>query len=102
MLALQKEQSGNLSPMDLNVAKAERIEQGQASISRRSSMQPGPCMRASMARRNRSSSRLGACSCLSVGNLRRRSGASAFTARNSSPQWEKREDAIHCPNFGPT
>ena len=32
MLALQKEQSGNLSPMDLNVAKAERIEQGQADL----------------------------------------------------------------------
>ena len=32
VLALQKEQSGNLSPMDLNVAKAERIEQGQADL----------------------------------------------------------------------
>ena len=32
VLALQKEQSSSLSPMDLNVAKAERIEQGQADL----------------------------------------------------------------------
>jgi hypothetical protein len=32
VLALQKEQSGNLSPMDLNAAKADRIAQGQADL----------------------------------------------------------------------
>ncbi len=32
VLALQKEQSGNLSPMDRNLAKADRIGQGQASL----------------------------------------------------------------------
>ena len=32
MLALQKEQSSSLSPMDRNSAKAERIEQGQADL----------------------------------------------------------------------
>ncbi len=32
VLALQKEQSGNLSPMDRNLAKADRIAQGQANL----------------------------------------------------------------------
>ena len=32
VLALQKEQSGSLSPMDRNLAKADRIAQGQATI----------------------------------------------------------------------
>jgi LTXXQ motif family protein len=32
VLALQKEQSDNLSPMDRNLAKANRIAQGQATI----------------------------------------------------------------------
>jgi hypothetical protein len=32
VLALQKEQSDNLSPMDRNLAKADRIAQGQATI----------------------------------------------------------------------
>jgi hypothetical protein len=32
VLALQKEQSGNLSPMDRNLAKANRIGQGQANL----------------------------------------------------------------------
>ena len=32
VLALQKEQSGDLSPMDRNLAKAERIAQGQANL----------------------------------------------------------------------
>ena len=32
VLALQKEQSSSLSPMDRNSAKAERIEQGQADL----------------------------------------------------------------------
>jgi zinc resistance-associated protein len=32
VLALQKEQGGNLSPMDLNAAKADRIAQGQADL----------------------------------------------------------------------
>jgi hypothetical protein len=32
VLALQKEQAGNLSPMDLNTAKADRLEQGQADL----------------------------------------------------------------------
>jgi hypothetical protein len=32
VLALQKEQSNNLSPMDRNLAKADRIAQGQATI----------------------------------------------------------------------
>jgi hypothetical protein len=32
VVALQKEQSGNLSPMDRNLAKADRIAQGQATI----------------------------------------------------------------------
>jgi hypothetical protein len=32
VLALQKEQSGGLSPMDRNLAKAERIGQGQANL----------------------------------------------------------------------
>jgi hypothetical protein len=32
VLALQKEQSGKLSPMDLNAAKADRIAQGQADL----------------------------------------------------------------------
>lgn len=32
VLALQKEQAGNLSPMDLNTAKADRLEQGQANL----------------------------------------------------------------------
>jgi zinc resistance-associated protein len=32
VLALQKEQSGTLSPMDLNVAKAERLQQSQANL----------------------------------------------------------------------
>jgi hypothetical protein len=34
VLALQKEQSGNLSPMDRNLAKANRIGQGQASLAK--------------------------------------------------------------------
>ena len=34
VLALQKEQSSNLSPMDRNLAKAERIGQSQASLAR--------------------------------------------------------------------
>jgi hypothetical protein len=32
VLALQKEQRGNLSPMDRNLAKADRIAQGQANL----------------------------------------------------------------------
>jgi zinc resistance-associated protein len=32
VLALQKEQSNNLSPMDRNLAKADRIAQGQANL----------------------------------------------------------------------
>jgi zinc resistance-associated protein len=32
VVALQKEQGGNLSPMDRNTAKAERIEQSQADL----------------------------------------------------------------------
>ena len=32
LLALQKEQSGDLSPMDRNLAKADRIGQGQANL----------------------------------------------------------------------
>jgi hypothetical protein len=32
VIALQKEQSDNLSPMDRNLAKADRIAQGQATI----------------------------------------------------------------------
>lgn len=32
VLALQKEQSSNLSPMDRNTAKADRLEQGQADL----------------------------------------------------------------------
>jgi hypothetical protein len=32
VLALQKEQGGNLSPMDRNLAKAERLGQGQANL----------------------------------------------------------------------
>jgi len=32
VLALQKEQSGTLSPMALNVAKAERLEESQANL----------------------------------------------------------------------
>ena len=32
VLALQKEQSSNLSPMDRNTAKAERLEQSQANL----------------------------------------------------------------------
>ncbi len=32
VLALQKEQSGGLSPMDRNLAKADRIAQGQANL----------------------------------------------------------------------
>jgi zinc resistance-associated protein len=32
VLALQKEQGGNLSPMDRNLAKANRIGQGQANL----------------------------------------------------------------------
>jgi protein CpxP len=32
VLALQKEQSSTLSPMDLNVAKAERLQQSQANL----------------------------------------------------------------------
>ena len=32
VLALQKEQSSNLSPMDRNSAKADRIAQGQADL----------------------------------------------------------------------
>jgi hypothetical protein len=32
VVALQKEQSGDLSPMDRNLAKADRIAQGQATI----------------------------------------------------------------------
>jgi zinc resistance-associated protein len=32
VLALQKEQSSNLSPMDRNLAKADRIAQGQANL----------------------------------------------------------------------
>jgi LTXXQ motif family protein len=32
VLALQKEQGGNLSPMDLNLAKAERLGQSQANL----------------------------------------------------------------------
>ena len=32
LLALQKEQSGSLSPMDRNLAKADRIGQGQANL----------------------------------------------------------------------
>ncbi len=32
VLALQKEQSGTLSPMALNVAKAERLQQSQANL----------------------------------------------------------------------
>ena len=32
VLALQKEQSGNLSPMNRNLAKADRIAQGQANL----------------------------------------------------------------------
>ena len=34
LLALQKEQSGNLSPMDRNLAKADRIGQSQASLAK--------------------------------------------------------------------
>ena len=34
MLALQKEQSSGLSPMDRNLAKADRIGQGQASLAK--------------------------------------------------------------------
>jgi hypothetical protein len=32
LVALQKEQASNLSPMDRNTAKAERLEQGQADL----------------------------------------------------------------------
>lgn len=32
VLALQKEQGGNLSPMDLNLAKAERLAESQANL----------------------------------------------------------------------
>ena len=71
VVALQKEQGSNLSPMDRNTAKAERQRRAKP-ISRRSSKRPSPCMRASMTRRNTSSSRLDACWCLSAGNLRRR------------------------------
>ena len=34
LLALQKEQSGDLSPMDRNLAKADRIGQGQANLAK--------------------------------------------------------------------
>jgi hypothetical protein len=34
VLALQKEQSGSLSPMDRNLAKADRIAQGQANLAK--------------------------------------------------------------------
>src|SRR5580700_11026635 len=51
VVALQKEQGSNLSPMDRNSAKADRFEQGQVE---RSSKRPSPCTRASTVRRNTS------------------------------------------------
>jgi|SRR5271170_5949627 hypothetical protein len=69
VVALQKEQGDNLSPMDRLNAKAERIAQSAANL-KKIVEAAKPCTRASMMRRNASSSRLDACWCPSVGALR--------------------------------
>ncbi len=69
VVALQKEQGDNLSPMDRLNAKAERIAQSAANL-KKIVEAAKPCTRASMMRRNARSSRLDACWCPSVGALR--------------------------------
>src|SRR3984885_8608667 len=68
VLALQKEQSSGLSPMDRNLAKADRIGQGRQ-VLQRSSKRPSLCTRASIMRTNRNSSRLDERSCPNAGSL---------------------------------
>ena len=60
VVALQKEQGGNLSPMDRNLAKADRIAQGQATIETMVEA-ANPYTQASTRPRNTRLSRSGAC-----------------------------------------
>ena len=71
VVALQKEQGDNLSPMDRLNATAECVAQGAANLKKISNL-PSPCTPASMMRRNKSSSRLDTCWRPSAGALRRR------------------------------
>ena len=67
VLALQKEQSGNLSPMDRNLAKADRIAQGQANLAK--IVDAAKPLYASLDERtNRNSSRSDERSCPNAGN----------------------------------
>ena len=66
VVALQKEQGDNLSPMDRLTAKADRLAQSGANLEKIVGAAE-PCTRPSMMRRNTSLSRLGALWCPSAG-----------------------------------
>ena len=68
LLALQKEQSDKLSPMDRLTAR-RTASRGAGQISRKLSRRPSRCTRASEMSRNTSSSRLDARWCASAGAL---------------------------------